>query len=45
MLKIDRLYTTLRGNRIKNRCMESTKIRAVYRQTNLTKSAFRDHVK
>jgi len=42
MLKMNRLYKGLLGNKYKNRCMYSTKIRAVNRMTNLTKSSFKD---
>lgn len=45
MLKFDRNYNTLIVNKIKNRCIFSTKIRAVTRLTNLTKSSFRDHLR
>jgi len=45
MLKMDRTYNTLLGNKIKNRCIYSTKIRSVYRVTNLTKSSFRDNLR
>jgi hypothetical protein len=45
MLKFDRNYNTLIFNKIKNRCMFSTKIRAVSRLTNLTKSTFRDYLR
>ena len=42
MLKLHKLYRDLLGNRLKNRCMASTKVRAVSRITNLTKSSFRE---
>lgn len=45
MLKIDRIYSALFTQKVKNRCIFSTKVRAVYRQTNLTKSSFRDNVR
>lgn len=40
MLKMDRLYTSLKHN-FKNRCMHSTRTRAVSRLTNLTKASFK----
>ncbi len=42
MLKLDRTYRMLVGNKIKNRCIFSTKIRSVSRLTNLTKTSFRN---
>ncbi len=42
MLKLHKLYRDLLGNKLKNRCMSSTKVRAVSRITNLTKSSFRE---
>lgn len=44
MLKFNRNYNRLFANKIKNRCMFSTKIRAVNRITNMTKSTFRDYL-
>jgi len=41
MLKIDRIYADLKHNP-KNRCMFSTKTRAVSRITNLTKASFKN---
>lgn len=43
MLKMHKLYHDLLGNRFKNRCMFSTKIRSVSRLTNLTKSTLREN--
>jgi len=40
MLKIDRLYANLKHN-YKNRCMHSTRTRAISRLTNLTKASFK----
>lgn len=40
MLKIDKLYTALKHN-FKNRCIHSTRTRAVSRLTNLTKASFK----
>lgn len=45
MLKIHKLYNSLLGNKYKNRCMFSTKIRSVSRLTNLTKASFKDTLK
>jgi hypothetical protein len=45
MLKMHKLYKDLLGNRLKNRCIFSTKIRSVSRLTNLTKSSFRDNIR
>ena len=45
MLKLHQLYKDLLGNRFKNRCMFSTKIRSVSRLTNLTKSSLRDNIR
>jgi hypothetical protein len=45
MLKIHKLYTGLLGNKYKNRCMSSTKVRSVNRLTNLTKSTFKEELK
>lgn len=45
MLKLDTIYRELFHSRIKNRCMYSTKIRSVYRFTNLTKSTLRDNLR
>lgn len=45
MLKLSRTYHTLIGNKIKNRCIFSTKVRSVYRITNLTKSTFRENLR
>ncbi len=45
MLKLHKLYNNLLGNKIKNRCMFSTKIRSVSRLTNLTKSTFRENLR
>jgi ribosomal protein S14 len=45
MLKLHKLYKDLLGNRIKNRCMSSTKVRSVSRLTNLTKSSFRENLR
>jgi len=42
MLKMHKLYRDLLGNKLKNRCISSTKIRSVSRLTNLTKSTFRE---
>ena len=42
MLKMHKLYRDLLGNRSKNRCIFSTKIRSVTRLTNLTKSTLRE---
>jgi ribosomal protein S14 len=42
MLKLHKAYRDLLGNRLKNRCMSSTKVRSVSRLTNLTKSSFRE---
>lgn len=41
MLKIDRIYADLKYN-AKNRCMSSTRTRAVSRLTNLTKASFKN---
>lgn len=41
MLKIDRIYADLKHN-AKNRCIYSTKTRAVSRMTNLTKASFKN---
>jgi len=43
MLKMHKLYHSLLGNKFKNRCIFSTKIRSVSRLTNLTKSSFREN--
>ena len=43
MLKIHRLHKEILGNKFKNRCIFSTKIRSVSRLTNLTKSSFREY--
>ena len=45
MLKINKLYNQLLGNKYKNRCVFSTKIRSVNRLTNLTKSTFNENLK
>lgn len=45
MLKLSRIYNDLNHNKMKNRCIFSTKIRSVYRLTNLTKSSFRDNLR
>jgi hypothetical protein len=45
MLKIHKVYNHLLGNKYKNRCMFSTKVRAVSRLTNLTKSSFKENLK
>ena len=45
MLKIDKLYNSLLGNKFKNRCMSSTKVRSVSRVTNLTKASFNETLK
>ena len=45
MLKLSRNYHTLIANKLKNRCIFSTKIRSISRITNLTKSSFRDYVR
>ena len=45
MLKIHKLYSNLLGNKFKNRCMFSTKVRSVSRLTNLTKASFKDNLK
>lgn len=45
MLKLHKLYNDLLGNKVKNRCIFSTKIRSVSRLTNLTKSSFRDNLR
>jgi len=44
MLKIHKLYSGLLGNKYKNRCMFSTKVRSVNRLTNLTKASFKDQI-
>lgn len=44
MLKMHRLYNALLGNKFKNRCIFSTKIRSVSRLTNLTKASFKDNL-
>ena len=41
MLKLIKTYHSLVGNKIKNRCVFSTKVRYVSRVTNLTKASFR----
>ena len=43
MLKIQQLHCSFNKTKVKNRCMFSTKIRAVSRISNLTKSAFREN--
>ena len=45
MLKIHQIYNNLLGNRFKNRCVFSTKVRAVIRLTNLTKASFNENLK
>ena len=45
MLKTHKLYNHLLGNKYKNRCMFSTKVRSVNRLTNLTKSTFKENLK
>ncbi len=45
MLKLAKLHKALFNNRIKNRCMFSTKIRSVSRLSNLTKSSFRENLR
>lgn len=45
MLKITKLYNEFLGNKFKNRCIFSTKIRSVNRLTNLTKASFKDNLK
>lgn len=45
MLKIHKLYSGLLGNKYKNRCIFSTKIRSVNRLTNLTKASFQENLK
>ena len=45
MLKLQQLHKHLLGNKFKNRCMFSTKIRAVSRVSNLTKASFKDNLK
>lgn len=45
MLKLNQTYNTLLGNKIKNRCIMSTKVRSVSRLTNLTKSFFSENLK
>lgn len=45
MLKIQQLHKGLIGNKTKNRCIFSTKIRSVSRLTNLTKSSFRENLR
>jgi len=45
MLKLDRIYRELSYNKIKGRCMFSTKVRSISRMTNLTKSSFRDNLR
>lgn len=45
MLKIHKLYGGLLGNKYKNRCILSTKIRSVNRLTNLTKASFQENLK
>lgn len=42
MLKMHKMYHSLLGNKFKNRCVFSTKIRSVSRLVNLTKSTFRE---
>jgi len=42
MLKMHKMYHNLLGNKFKNRCVFSTKIRSVSRLVNLTKSTFRE---
>ena len=45
MLKMTKLYNGLLGNKFKNRCMSSTKVRNVSRLTNLTKASFNETLK
>lgn len=45
MLKLNQTYSTLLGNKIKNRCMVSSKVRSVSRVTNLTKAFFSENLK
>ncbi len=45
MLKFNRKYNKLNTNKLKNRCIFSTKIRSVSRLTNLTKSTFREYLR
>ncbi len=45
MLKMHKLYQSLLGKHFINRCMFSTKVRAVSRLTNLTKSSFRENLR
>ena len=45
MLKLNQTYNTLHGNKIKNRCMISSKVRSVSRLTNLTKAFFSENLK
>jgi hypothetical protein len=45
MLKLNKIYCGSIGNKLKNRCIFSTKIRSVYRLTNLTKSSFRENLR
>ena len=45
MLKLMRDYRSFLGNKFKNRCIFSTKIRSVSRITNLTKSSFRENLR
>ena len=43
--KVHKLYNNLLGNKFKNRCVFSTKARAVTRLTNLTKASFNENLK
>jgi hypothetical protein len=45
MLKMHKVYRDLLGNKLKNRCISSTKIRSVSRLTNLTKSTLRENLR
>jgi hypothetical protein len=45
MLKLQQLHRHLLGNKFKNRCIFSTKIRAVSRISNLTKASLKDNLK
>lgn len=44
MLKMNQLYQETLGNKIKNRCIFSTKIRSVSRLTNMTKASFKENI-
>lgn len=45
MLKFNRTYHNFITTKVKNRCISSTKIRAVSRISNLTKSTFREYLR